>query len=789
MDKSRSVLSFREMVPEDYKFAGGKGAMLARLYQQGYPVPEGFVVFPVAFEGENVAALAWDKVVVKLQAIRKKHAGALFAVRSSGLSEDSAAASYAGEFETVLNVETDEEVRQALGTVIQSVHTERVQVYSLVQGMDAAHRMAIVVQLMVPSEISGVLFTADPITGSRAVLPGNYVLGLGEQLVSGESNASSFTLTRPGGRYNGPREFRRYAARLYKYASKIEKELGSPQDMEWAVAGGKVYLLQTRPITTLSPGNREVYAVNDSLTGDYVWTNYNVGESIADVCTPLTWSLLRSLDTEHGILPGQYMFSGNICGRVYANVSLSVSMFSALGLSIKPILKKMSRVFGVIPEGMNVPVYPYSKRELLKTVLPKMVYSMKRTREAVRTLPQHLKETPEWCGTMDTRLREARSADDLLRLWNEELWPRNMRAMWSGLEAHAAKMQQSEKFLKKLSRLVGEEDAHTLLSNAGGGTELESLGPMTGISRVVKGKMSRSEYMLRYGHRGPHEFELSIPGPAEDELWLDQQIAEYCKAPLNAEELLQQQMARAKEAWERLKRRYPQRIKRLAGQITDAAEGPRVREAVRSEWTRTFRLNRTFALKAGELAGVGDDVFFLYLDEILGWLAGGPLPYAKDLSMRKEMVIKYKGLPPLPSVIRGRFDPWTWVKDPNRRLDYYDASVKTDVPDGDTLKGFAGAAGRIEGKVRVLACPEEGHQLLPGEILVASTTNVGWTPLFPRSAAIITDIGAPLSHAAIVARELGIPAVVGCGTATSRLKTGDHVLVDGGQGLVLIRKD
>jgi pyruvate,water dikinase len=137
-------------------------------------------------------------------------------------------------------------------------------------------------------------------------------------------------------------------------------------------------------------------------------------------------------------------------------------------------------------------------------------------------------------------------------------------------------------------------------------------------------------------------------------------------------------------------------------------------------------------------------------------------------------------------VIRGRFNPFEWASDPHRRSDYYDATMPAVVSDSDFLKGVAGAAGRIEGRVRVLLNPEEGAALQPGEILVATTTNVGWTPLFPRAAAIITDVGAPLSHAAIVARELGIPAVVGCGNATMRLQTGDRVLVDGGQGLVEI---
>lgn len=95
-----------------------------------------------------------------------------------------------------------------------------------------------------------------------------------------------------------------------------------------------------------------------------------------------------------------------------------------------------------------------------------------------------------------------------------------------------------------------------------------------------------------------------------------------------------------------------------------------------------------------------------------------------------------------------------------------------------------GAAGKVEGYVRILENTEAREKLQPGEILVAVTTNIGWTPLFPKAAAIITDIGAPLSHAAIVARELGIPAVVGCANATTRLKTGDKVLVDGGKGRV-----
>ncbi|WP_379145007.1 PEP/pyruvate-binding domain-containing protein [Paenibacillus sp. sgz500992] len=781
------IRGFAELSPEQYVEAGGKGAMLSRMLQAGYPVPEGFVVFPSAFEGDKLKEEAWTESAARLRKIRMSHRNVRFAVRSSGLSEDSAEASFAGEFETVLNVETDEQIREAMYTVYQSKDSERVQVYSSMQDMDSSHKVAIVVQLMIHSEISGVLFTADPITGSRTVLPGNYVYGLGEQLVSGESNAYSFTLARNRGRYEGPDDFKRYAAKLYRYACRLEKELGAPQDIEWAVAKGRVYLLQTRPVTTLNPGNRNTFEINDSLAGDFLWTNTNVGESISGVLTPLTWSILRSLDEEYNIIPGHYVMSGNICGRVYTNVSLSVSMFSAFGLNTKSIWKKMSRVFGELPEGMALPVYPFTKRELLKTVLPKMMHSMKQTRKTVRTLPQFLEDSPEWCRRLTSRLQAATTRKELLSLWKQELWPQNVTALWSALEAPSAQMQKFEKLHKQLSEAVGEEKANMLLSNAGEAAQLESLGPLIGISRVIKGEMSRKEYLVKYGHRGPNEMELSYPDPGEDDAWLDKQIAEFRKAPMDVEDILQRQRVRSGEALKAFERQFPAKAKRIARRIEEASEGPRLREAVRSEWTRTMRVNRAFALKAGELAGIGEDVFFLYLDEIMDWLATGNLTAVQYFSARKQTYARYQSLPPLPSMLRGRFEPFKWAKDPHRRLDYYDASQPVPLsehPHAERLKGSAGAAGRIEGRVRVLAKPEEGEQFQAGEILVASTINVGWTPLFPRAAAIITDIGAPLSHAAIVARELGIPAVVGCGSATARLKTGDRVIVDGGQGVV-----
>ena len=203
---------------------------------------------------------------------------------------------------------------------------------------------------------------------------------------------------------------------------------------------------------------------------------------------------------------------------------------------------------------------------------------------------------------------------------------------------------------------------------------------------------------------------------------------------------------------------------------------------------RGFGLLRQFYLRAATLLSIDDDVFFLAYEELLEVLKGTPLDPVQ-ISRRRQHHERLGQLPAYPGIIVGRFDPFAWAADPERRLDIVDtrpdgAVLAPASSDPNQLSGFPGAVGEVEGVVRRLDRPEDGHLLQPGEILVASTTNVGWTPLFPRAGAIVTDVGAPLSHAAIVARELGIPAVVGTGDATRRLKNGDRVLVNGGAGWV-----
>lgn len=784
------IKHFNELNPELYSQAGGKGSMLAKMFRSGYPVPEGFVILPSAFRENMLVNEAWKEILDLLNKIRKNNRDAMFAVRSSALSEDSESASFAGEFETVLNVDTDENILEAIYNVYESRQSERVKVYSSVQGIERFHQIAIVVQLMVPSEISGVLFSANPVTGSFDSMMGNYVHGLGEKLVSGEVDALQFKLIRPKGKYEGPDEFKKYASNLFRYAARLEKEIGKPQDIEWAVENGKLYLLQARPITTVTSGDLDTYAINESLAGDALWVNTNVGEAIPDVVTPLTWSIVRALDIESGFIPGYYLWSGNICGRIYSNISQRLSAITGLyGMDVKRGMSLLGDLFGQFPEGMNMPVYPYARLDLIKVMLPGIKNLIKNTLKASKNMSQQVMDTPSWCSRISEQIKNVSTKEELITLWNNELQQYNSKAWWVHV-AGGSKAVLAMTLSKKLKEMVGVEDSNTLLSNLRGDTELASLGPVVGISKVISGHMSREEYITQYGHRGPHEFELSIPGPSEDISWLERQINEFIESKTNVEMLLEKQRIKYEDALNRFNEKFPNKTKWLEKQLKKAAEGARNRELARSELVRVFRINRVFALKVGEITGIGEDIFFLYIDDIINLLSEGDKSALKFITARKENYEKYKKLPPFPSIIKGRFNPEEWVCDPNKRMDYYDSTMTVSVSlNSELLKGYSGSAGRVEGIVRILSNPEEGNNLLPGEILVATTTNVGWTPLFPRAAAVVTDVGAPLSHAAIVAREMGIPAVVGCGNATLRLKTGDKVIVDGGNGIVEILKD
>jgi pyruvate,water dikinase len=743
--------------------------------------------------------------------------GAPVAVRSSATVEDLPGMSAAGQHDTYLNVRGEAAVLEAVKRCWASLWSARAIGYRARRGVEPGQvSIAVVVQQLVPAEAAGVMFTVDPLGGK----PGTVVIsanwGLGESVVAGDVTPDVAAVDRASGTLvsyqvgsketmtvaNGtatraadtPASLRSAAVlsageagELARVGLAIEKLYDVPMDIEWALAAGELSVVQARPIT--APAVRPAGAGeqwNDSLAGDYLWSNGNLGEALPDVMTPATWSFVELLMTRMTFppsLPG-YCGYGRIGGRFYANVSISISLEALIGIWPRRFATLFSPVLGKLPPVKEIPRPRLPRWKATRLMVPATVAMLRRVNASHKRLPGFLAAAPSRCDQLRAEIERTADATVLASLWPEKIRPLVEEAgdMLSTVGAHGTTLLTVP---GKLTKLVGEADSALLLSGQQTeGLPLASLGPATGLARLARGEIDRDAFARQYGHRGSHEVELSIPRPAENPAWIDDQLAALRDTAHDADALLAGQEAARAAAWDRLARQDPKKAAAARKLIARWAPVAHDREAARSEVVRSAWVARTWVRRAGQLTGHGDDLFFLELPETVGLLGGDPAPLA-NVPARRASYEAYQALPPYPALIRGRFDPVRWAADPNRRSDYYDERARTAKPD-DTITGFPGAAGVVEGTARVLRTPEDAAQLGDGEILVTTVTNIGWTPIFPRAAAVVTDVGAPLSHAAIVARELGIPAVVGCGNATMLLHSGDRVRVDGGHGTVEI---
>lgn len=520
---------------------------------------------------------------------------------------------------------------------------------------------------------------------------------------------------------------------------------------------------------------------NDSLLGHYLWTSGNVGEAVPSVMTPATWSLVGTMAPPP---LGPHPVTGNIGGRFYLNLSASLAMASAVGLGDR-VSKANELTFGTLPAGTTVPPLPMSRAEILASTARVAGPLLRDAVTLRRRLPELAARNVSHCRDLRRRIGGAVTADDLRSLWETDV--RGLLHDVCPVFDAGARTIGDGRTDRELARLVGAEDARTLLSGMHGADgDLASLGPVLGLAQVKSGTLAPGAYVDLWGHRGPDEFEVSVPRPAEDPAWLERRLD-----TLTDPGPLLEERARAREAARRrLVAAHPRAARRWSRRLAQAAERGRAREQARSEFVRAFWVFRAFYLRAGDLTGQGEDVFFLPVDELVAVLGGDEAPFSA-VTRRRAAFDRYRALPPLPTVIIGAFAPEAWACDPNRRTDVYDATSRStqvgrgqSVSTARTVTGFPGSAGIVDGVARVVADVGEAQALQPGEILVAVTTNVGWTPLFPQARAVVTDVGAPLSHAAIVARELAIPAVVGCGDATALITTGDRLRVDGSAGTV-----
>jgi pyruvate,water dikinase len=799
----------------DRRVAGAKGAVLAEL-ADAFPVPPFFVIAADAFGPAGIE----PGIGAALEAAMARLGPGPFAVRSSGVEEDGAASAHAGQFETRLDV-AGPDVAAAAVAVWRSGFTDSLAAYRRARGLSGAPQPpAVVVQRMVAARAAGVAFTADPVSGERVVVIGA-VKGLGDRLVAGEDDGDTYRVGPGGDWLDGPKfgalscdEVSAVAA----LARRAELWFGAPQDIEWAIEGGRLYLLQSRPITVLPVQDwREVA----------VWDNSNIVESYPGVVSPFTFSFARRIYghvyrafvgllgvSDTTIAEHRATFDillGRVEGRVYYNLaawrralallpgfrSNSVWMDQMMGVS-QPLPAGLLEHIAPAAETAGARVLGRARLALavvrlagLNLVLPAIRRRFQARLDAALAEPD---EAIAALSASALAARYRRLESQLLERWDAPLindfmcmiafgLSRKILELWAGaagLAAHAELMIGQ-------GDIVSAEPARRIRAmgaNARGRAEL--------IARLEVGDIAAARadpalgpalaaYLARFGDRCTGELKLESPTLHDD-----------------ARPLLAAIAAAARAAPEAVGRREPSDPlaplfdgRPLKGFLARrlalwAKARVRDRENLRFERTRLFgRVRRIVRASGLRLAQAGlidraEDIFLLTVEEWLGAVEGGaPDRNLKGLTaLRRTEQARDLARPEPPEriLVRGGFLaglPAALTAAQGRAVDGSDSA----------RVGQACCAGVVEGRVRVIADPRL-ETLQPGEILVARSTDPGWIAVFANAAGVIAERGSLLSHSAIVAREMGVPCVVALKDATTWLKTGDWIRLDGAAGLV-----
>ncbi|MBN2547671.1 MAG: hypothetical protein JXB15_00825, partial [Anaerolineales bacterium] len=399
---------------------------------------------------------------------------------------------------------------------------------------------------------------------------------------------------------------------------------------------------------------------NDSLSTRCLWSNVNFGEAVSEVMTPLTWSLLQ---TWRGQWPPARDLPpfGNIAGRLYLNVSYYAASLELVGKRGPAMLAALKDTLHMpLPAGIEIPAGALSLPEKLAFVF---AWGLARIRwaQVARTLPLFIAANRAWCTNMRQTIQAVSDPNSLALVWQNELQPRSLQAYVGVLSSAMRFSEIASPLRQELTVLVGADDADALLSNLSSPSEpLASLGPLAGLSRLRRGEITPQDYIDNYGHRGPNEWELFTPRPVEQPGWLEAQQADVQSPPVDVEKLLEQQRERFAAALARLEQQHLHRLAPLRRRIDEAARRGRLREAIRSELVRVIWVLRLWAMHAGQVTGLHEDIFFLTEAEILALLAGGSAA-GQEIPLRRETYQQQRSLPPYPPLILGSFDPLAWA--------------------------------------------------------------------------------------------------------------------------------
>jgi pyruvate,water dikinase len=873
---SKALILTSSSDPDDVAArAGGKGANLWRLQSRGARVPPFFVVAVDAFElflhetGLDLAVLMASGAA----AVRRAIAGGPMpapvdvavrdalsslplpvAVRSSALAEDSRLHSFAGQLQTFLYVETIDEVLAAIRKCWASAFSDHAVAYMLQHGLDPAlARVAVVVQTMVDADVAGVCFTVDPIAGDPGVIVISSVYGLGEGLVSGlldsddvhVEKSSGTIITRkaaaardkklvrkPGGGLEAVDVTDDERARaslpdagvaaLVEAARVIERGYGAPQDIEWAMRDGELFILQARPVTTPLQGQKPVH----------IWDNSNIIESYFGVTSPLTFTFARhayhhvyvqfcevmgvhqnAIDASDEVFENMLGYHD---GHIYYNL---MNWYHLIGLfpGFKHNKSYMEGMMGV-RESL-----PKDAQSLL--VLPEAATLGERTSQALLGLKMAVRFlrldsiVDEFKTTFDRHYADwnkvqfsGRPFEELLLTMRE--LENLFLAEWKAPIINDFFAMMAFGTLRKLVKDWGLDEGGTLqndlLCGEGGvesavPTELLihmaiavnqnpaqkaafATLPVAELKRLVDRdarfsdlKARIADYIDRYGFRCMNELKLEEPDLHTNPDFIFQALKNYVVHPPKTVAELRAHEQGIRNRAEAVVHAKLSGVRRqvFLWVLAQARKTVKNRENLRLCRTKVFGLARRIFDGVGEnLAARGvipepRDVYLLERPELLGMIraSGTTTDWKGIVAVRKAARSRHLVSPPPPDrfVTRGA-------------VALSAAKKKVAVAAGDgRLTGTGCCPGQVRAPAKVIRDPR-GDLSLQGQILVAERTDPGWTPLFPSACGVLVERGSLLSHSAIVARELGIPCVVGITGLLATIKSGDDVQMDGGEG-------
>jgi rifampicin phosphotransferase len=878
---------------------GGKGANLARLAQAGLPVPDGFLITTRAYQAflamngltEQVREILssgfpeapgqFEEAATRIRALFSQGtlpAGLVeqieaayadlgrpaVAVRSSATAEDLPEMSFAGQQDTYLNVVGAESLLHAVFDCWSSLWTARAISYRVrnrVPHGDIA--LAVVVQLMVESQSSGVLFTANPLTGLRSETVIDATLGLGEALVSGQVEPDHYVVDAQTGQITcrtlgakalsvrgrpeggtmtvaeagqaGQALPDEQIQALAMLGRRVADLYGAPQDIEWAWANDTLYLLQSRPITSLFP-------VPAGMTADplMVMLSFGAVQGMLEPMTPLgrdtLFQVMSSGARLFGLSPTAETQRALFLAGERLWINLTPLVRNAIGRRVVPVVTGF--VDPAAGEALDAIwrdprlqpgrqwISPRAALQLARFLVPvagnvllNLLAPDRRRRMIVDRGERLLDAVAARCAAIqgNPHARLTQLARLLLAILEQHL-PRTFRLFVSGVASGMAAFT----LLKNLTRRLPEVPDDRVLEITRGlpnnpttemdlalwqvaqaihrdaasraafqdrtGTELAAAYQTKTLPAVAH--QAFGPFMARYGARGLAEIDLGRPRWSEEPAHVMEVVADYLQitnmdhakgaqswapddvftrgaatAAAVADELVAA-ARRERGGW------LKARLARFAAGRTRALMA--LRESPKFFAVRMFGIFRAELLKVGrELVAVGelnrpDDLCYLSFAELAAFGAGELADWTDLIAQRREAYRREELRRQIPRLLLS-----------DGRAFY--AGLRAEDNAGSSLVGSPVSPGSVEGKIRVVLDPRQAG-LLPGEIMVCRGTDPSWTPLFLTAAGLVMEVGGLMTHGAVVAREYGIPAIVGVDRATERLSNGQRVALNGSTG-------